>query len=227
MKKTTFVALLLLSTQCFAENLIDSLKGIEQRWATIYYDTAKPQQAQAYEKLLETTLRLSKQHPNQADLIYWQAVILSTHAEHLNPVSALAAVQDASDLLERAIAINPKAMNGSAYVTLGTLYYKVPKWPISFGDDGKAKALLETALKINPHGVDANYFYGDFLLSNNKAKEAEGFLNQAIAVLPTADMTYTDARLKEEARAALKKVKEQDGDFSESTVSLSSPTVIK
>ena len=49
----------------------------------------------------------------------------------------------------KAIEINPQAMDGSAYVTLGTLYYMAPKWPIGFGDEATAQKMLQTALKIN------------------------------------------------------------------------------
>ena len=43
-----------------------------------------------------------------------------------------------SDLLLAAEKINPAALNGSAYNSLGSLYAKVPGWPIGFGDKAKA-----------------------------------------------------------------------------------------
>lgn len=215
MKKTTFVALLLLCGPCWAESfagtIADSINAIEQRWAAIYYDTAKPKQLAGYGELLATVTALSEQHPNQPALIYWQAVTLATQAEHLDPLAALDAIQNARDLLEKAIAIDPNVLNGSALVTLGTLYYKTPKWPIAFGDTSKAEALLETALKINPNGIDSNYFYGDFLLSNDRPKEAEKYFTRALSAAPTSAITYTDSRLQEEARAALKKAREEAG----------------
>ena len=215
MKKTTFVALLLLCMSCRAETLVGpmahTINAIEQSWAEIYYNTAKPKQSAAYAKLLASVTTLSEQHPGQPALIYWQAVTLATQAEHLGPLSALDAIQDARDLLEKAIAIDPNVLNGSALVTLGTLYYKTPKWPIAFGDNSKAEALLENALKINPNGIDSNYFYGDFLLSNDRPKEAEKYFTRALTAVPSSAITYTDSRLQEEARAALKKAREEAG----------------
>ena len=35
---------------------------------------------------------------------------------------------------------------GSAYTSLGTLYFKVPGWPVGFGDEEKAEELLRKAL---------------------------------------------------------------------------------
>ena len=208
MKKTTFVALLLLSPQSFAESLNDSLQRIESEWASIYYSTSKQKQGPAYSELLDKTIHLSRQHPNNAEPIIWEAIVKATNADHQDAVSALESIHDARDLLLKAIEINPQAMDGSAYVTLGTLYYMAPKWPIGFGDEETAQKLLQTALKINPNGIESNYFYGDFLLSNNNFNEAEKYFKRALAIPARAEQFYADNQLKEQARIALKNTHE-------------------
>ena len=208
MKKTTFVALLLLSPQSFAESLNDSLQRIESEWASIYYSTPKQKQGPAYSELLDKTIHLSRQHPNNAEPIIWEAIVKATNADHQDAVSALESIHDARDLLLKAIEINPQAMDGSAYVTLGTLYYMAPKWPIGFGDEETAQKLLQTALKINPNGIESNYFYGDFLLSNNNFNEAEKYFKRALAIPARAEQFYADNQLKEQARIALKNTHE-------------------
>jgi tetratricopeptide (TPR) repeat protein len=209
MKKTTFVALLLLSSQCFAENLKDSLQSIESEWASIYYSTPKQERGPGYCRLLDRTINLSRQHPKNAEPIIWEAIVKATNADHQDAVSALKAIHEARDLLLKAIEINPQAMNGSAYVTLGTLYYMSPKWPIGFGDEATAQKMLQTALKINPNGIDSNYFYGDFLLSNNRLNEAAKYFQRAIAIPARTEQFYADNQLKEDAKLALKNTKEQ------------------
>ena len=209
MKKTTFVALLLLSSQCFAENLNDSLQSIESKWASIYYSTPKQKRGPEYCRLLDRTINLSRQHPKNAEPIILEAIIMATNADHQDAVSALESIHKARDLLLKAIEINPRAMNGSAYVTLGTLYYMVPKWPIAFGDEATARKMLQAALKINPNGIDSNYFYGDFLLYNDRLNEAEKYFKRAIASPARAEQFYADNQLKEEAKLALKSTKEQ------------------
>ncbi|MGR8997813.1 MAG: tetratricopeptide repeat protein [Gammaproteobacteria bacterium] len=216
MKKTTFVALLLLSSQCFAETLNDSLQNIESEWASIYYSTPKQKQGAAYSRLLDKTINLSSQFPGNAEPLIWEAIIKATNADHQDPVSALEAVHEARDLLVRAIEINPQAMSGSAYVTLGTLYYLTPKWPIAFGDDATAKKMLQTALKINPNGIDANYFYANYLLLNNELEEAEKYLERAIAAPTRTEQLYADNRLKDEARVALQQTQELKNNRSKS-----------
>ena len=209
MKKLVTVVLLLLSAQCFAENLKDSLKNIETEWASIYYSTPKSKQEAAYIQLLGKTTNLVRQYPNAAEPIFWQAVVKATYADHQDAFSALNAIQEARDLLIKALKIDPKTMSGSAYVTLGTLYYMVPKWPISFGDDDAAKQMLETALKINPDGIDTNYFYGQFLLSHNQLTDAAVYFEKAALAPARTEQLYADNQLKAEARLALKNAQEQ------------------
>ena len=209
MKKTTFVALLLLSSQCIAENLKDSLESIESDWASIYYSMPKQKQGPEYCRLLDRTIDLSKQHPKNAEPIIWEAIIKATNADHQDAVSALSAIHEARDLLLKAIEINPHALGGSAYVTLGTLYYMAPKWPIGFGDEATAEKLLQTALMINPNGIDSNYFYGDFLLTHNRLNEAEKYFKHALTAPARTEQLYADNQLKEEAKHALKNAKER------------------
>lgn len=204
MRKLTFVVLLLLSIQCLAQSLDDSLRNIEAEWASIYYNKSKSQQGPALVKLLDKATDLVRQYPNAAEPIFWQAVVKATYADHQDAFSALSAIHEARDLLLKAIKIKPDVMSGSAYVTLGTLYYMVPKWPIAFGDDNTAKQMLETALKINPDGIDANYFYGEFLRLHNKPKDAALYFERAAAAPVRAEQSYADNQLKAEARLALK-----------------------
>jgi tetratricopeptide (TPR) repeat protein len=209
MKKTTFVALLLLSSQSFAEDINEALQSIESEWTSIYYNTPKQKQGPEYCRLLDRTIKLSRQHPKNAEPIIWEAIVKATNADHQDAVSALNAIHEARDLLLKAIEINPQALSGSAYVTLGTLYYMAPKWPIGFGDDATAEKMLQTALKINPNGIDSNYFYADFLLTNNRLNEAEKYFNRTIAAPARAEQLYADNQLKKDAKLALKNTKER------------------
>jgi tetratricopeptide (TPR) repeat protein len=90
-------------------------------------------------------------------------------------------VKEAKAKLEIAIKQDPKALEGSAYTSLGSLYYQVPGWPVGFGDDEKAEKLLKQALAINPTGIDPNFFYGDFLLDQGDKAQAKVYLDKALA----------------------------------------------
>ncbi|MEQ1620878.1 MAG: hypothetical protein ABL919_05685 [Methylococcales bacterium] len=209
MKSILFVVFLLLSSSCYAESYDDALNQIETEWANIYYNTPKNQQAKAYSHLLSKVSGLIKQYPAAAEPLYWQASIKASQAAHLDPFTTLSAINDARDLLVKVININPVAMNGSALVTLGTLYYMVPKWPIAFGDDEEAKKLLETALSINPNGIDSNYFYGEYLLQHNDLKSAGQYFEKAIAAPTRIEQAFADDKLKTEAKLALQNTRER------------------
>ncbi len=207
MNKTTFVALLLLTCQCFAAGLADSVQAIETEWASIYYTLPKTKQKAAYESLLAKAAQLTQENPSSTEPLFWQAVILASNAELQDGFSALKAIHQSKDLLQEAIKLNPQTANGSAYVTLGTLYYMVPKWPIAFGDNEKAEEMFQTALKINPNGIDTNYFYGDFLLANDRPKEAEEFFKKAIAAPSRKEQLFADNKLKDQVKLALNNAK--------------------
>jgi tetratricopeptide (TPR) repeat protein len=207
MKLTTFVALTLLSAQCFATAADDAAKSVESEWASIYYTLPKTKQISAYEALLTKTTQLSDEFPESPDLKFWQAVILSSNAELQDGFTALKAIHKARDLLVETIKINPQTANGSAYVTLGTLYYMVPKWPIAFGDNEKAQEMFQTALRINPGSIDANYFYGDFLLANNRQQEAQQYFEKAIAAPSRKEQLFADDKLKDQVKLALANAK--------------------
>lgn len=204
MKHTTFVAFLLLCSQCLAsETIEDAVRSIENEWSSIYYQPKSDNKLASYEKLLQKTIQLTALYPRSPETLFWQAVVMATAAEHQDGFTALQSINQAKSLLEEAINLNPKTANGSAYVTLGTLYYMTPKWPIAFGDNQKAEELYKQALKINPDGLDANYFYGEFLISNNQPKAAQQYLEKALAIPSRKEQSFADNQLKREVKELL------------------------
>ena len=59
----------------------------------------------------------------------WEGIIVSSLAGEKGGLGALPLVKQAKTLYEQAIQINGNALDGSAYNSLGVLYYKVPGWP--------------------------------------------------------------------------------------------------
>ncbi len=203
MKKTTFVALMILSSQCLAGSLNDSLQDIESEWAIIHYSTPENKQEIAYNKLYTKVTYLAKEYPNKAEPLIWEAIIKACNADHINAVKALENIHDAHDLLQEAIKRDPEALGGSAYVTLGALYYMTPLWPIGFGDKNIAKYMFENAIKVNPEGLESNYFYAEFLQSLNQFNEAEKYYKKAISIPSRSEQIFADDQLRALARQGL------------------------
>lgn len=192
-----------------ATNLDTDIQELQQEWAVIKYQTAKDKQDAAF-KLLEAKAESAVlAHPQAAEPLVWEAIILSTHAGVSGGLSALSKVKQARALLEQAAVIEPNALHGSVYTSLGSLYYQVPGWPIGFGDDKKAEDYLKQALAQNPEGIDQNYFYGDFLRDQGRYQDAITYLTKAINAAPRPHRELADQGRREEARHVLAMVEAQ------------------
>lgn len=148
------------------------LRDIEHRWAWINYQMPDNAKDSAFTKLEKEAGALVASYPKRAEPKVWEAIILSTHAGVHGGLGALSMVRKARDLLLVAEKIDPTALDGSIYTSLGSLYYQVPGWPLGFGSDKKAEEYLKKALALNPDGMDPNYFYGDYLYRQGRYQEA-------------------------------------------------------
>jgi tetratricopeptide (TPR) repeat protein len=171
--------LLSFSLQVYAADFDTELLGYQEQWAKIQYSMPEKSKQAEFEKLDKQLQALANSHPDRAEPLIWRGIVLSTWAGAKGGLGALGLVKDAKALFEKSIAMNPDALDGSAYTSLGSLYYQVPGWPIAFGDDDKARELLEKALKINPAGIDSNYFYGDYWLGKGEYEKALQYLTKA------------------------------------------------
>ena len=124
-------------------------------------------------------------------------------------MGALPKVKKAKGLFEEAIGIDERAMNGGAHTSLGSLYYKVPGWPVGFGDDKQAKKQLEAALAISPNDIDANYFYGDYLVDQKEYSKAVPVLEKALQAAPRPGREIADAGRHKEIQEDLDTAKKE------------------
>ncbi|MFC1601967.1 hypothetical protein ACFL3U_00175 [Pseudomonadota bacterium] len=204
---TLTLALSLFNVAATADALEDGIKNLQQAWAKTNYKTTEDQQEAAFEKITQQAEALVKQYPNKAEPLIWQAIITSSDAGATGGLSALGKVKDARKLLEAAERINPDALDGSIYTSLGSLYYQVPGWPIGFGDDDKAEVYLKKALSTNPSGIDPNYFYGDYLRDQGRYNEAMEYFNKALNAPDRADRPLADEGRRAEIQKALEETK--------------------
>ena len=155
------------------------LLSIQQAWAKVNYETpAGDARAQAFDALEKRAEAFTQQHPGRAEALIWEGIIESSYAGAKGGLGALGLAKEARGNLEQALEIDPGALDGSAYTSLGTLYYRVPRFPVGFGDDDKARKLLLKALELNPNGIDPNYFYADFLYEEGEYVDALKYLRR-------------------------------------------------
>lgn len=178
--------------------VMDDVGPLQQRWAEIKYRTPEDKQAAAFEQLAQQADQAVQKNAGAAEPLIWKGIILSTWAGAKGGLGALSLCKQARASFEEALKIDPQALDGSAYTSLGSLYYQVPGWPVGFGDDDKAEELLKQALAINPDGIDSNYFYGDFLIEEDRYEEAIKVLEHAAAAAPRPGRELADEGRKQE-----------------------------
>ncbi len=206
MEKLIFVVFLLLFTQsAVSGSMNERVSEIEGSWADTREIEATPERKNIFLQLVSDVTDVVVEFPSQAEPLILKSAILLTMAEDASSFVALGLVNEAKDLLQKAIGINPEASKGSALVTLGVLYYKVPSWPIAFGDNDEAEAYLLKALEVDPEGIGSNYYYGEFLLEQGKEEQAVSFLNKALGAEVDSNDNKAKIRMmeQEKARAAL------------------------
>ncbi len=189
----------------FADTVSDNIAELQHGWAKAYYQTPDKQKEAVFKELAAKAHAYTSASPGRAEPMVWEAIILSSYAKFAGGLSALDKAKAARDLLEKAEKIQPDVLDGSIYTSLGSLYYKVPRWPIGFGDKHKARDYLEKAVKLNPAGIDSNYFYGDFLLEQGEYAKAQEYLEKALSAPPRPGREDADQGRRAEVQQTLEK----------------------
>lgn len=180
---------------------------LQDQWAEANYRLSGEQKKQAFKNLVADLDNYVAKYPDNAPVLIWSGIIKSTWAGESGGLGALGQAKAAKADLEAALALDPKALEGSAYTSLGTLYFKVPGWPVGFGNKKKAEQHLKTALEINPNGIDANYFYAEFLRAEGNLLGAEQFYLKALDAPDRPGREVADQGRRKEINAALLVVK--------------------
>jgi tetratricopeptide (TPR) repeat protein len=183
------------------------LLSIQQAWAKVNYETpAGDARVHDFDALEKRAEKFTHEHPTRPEALIWEGIIESSYAGAKGGLGALSLCKEARGNLEAALKLDPKALDGSAYTSLGTLYYKVPGFPLGFGDDKKAEQLLKKALELNPNGIDPNYFYAEYLYEQDRYKEALQYLDKAAKASPRPGREGADKGRRAEVATLKSKV---------------------
>ncbi|MFG1361925.1 tetratricopeptide repeat protein [Xanthobacter versatilis] len=175
------------------DGLNAQVKQIQTRWETIKFTVPEgDKQTEQMNALGAEADAMAAKYPDRVEALVWDGILTSERASMVNPISALSLAKRARDTLEKAYGMNPTALDAGAPTSLGVLYYRVPGFPVAFGDKVKARQLLEEATRDAPNGLDAWYFYGDFLLSQGEYAKARAAFTHALSIPPHADRPLWD-----------------------------------
>lgn len=187
----------------------EDVARIRQDWERIKYQTPVKEQEAAFEKLAKESEKTMQAYAKSAEPAIWHGIVEASYAGAKGGLGALSLVKNARKSFEAALGMNANALDGSAYTSLGSLYYQVPGWPIGFGDEKKALELLLKGLSINPNGIDPNYFYGDYLFRTGDYAGAEQALQRALKAAPREGRRIADEGRRKEIAELLEKIRDK------------------
>ena len=190
------------SLNAFA-GLEEDVHALQSQWAEIKYRRPAAEQEKAFAELARSADAVRAGYPGRAEPQIWYGIIVASHAGARGGLGALSLVKEAKKALELALESDARALDGSAYTSLGSLYYQVPGWPIGFGNDDKARELLEKAVALNPEGIDSNYFLGDFLYRKGDTEGARRALQKALRAPARPERALADEGRRKEIGSLL------------------------
>jgi tetratricopeptide (TPR) repeat protein len=186
-----------------ADSCDDRVRGLQQSWDHVNFEVSQGVRTAEMSRLNLQADAVVAQCPNRAEPLVWDAIITASEAGLRGGMGALGLVREARSQLEQAERINPRALNGSVYVTLGSLYAQVPGAPIGFGNRQRARDYLQRGLAMAPNDIDANFFMGDLLVREHDWAAAARYLQKAIDAPARPGRAVADRGRKAEARALL------------------------
>lgn len=198
-----------LSSQSNAATLDENIQQLSDTWGHVNFELTKDEQDAGFIALIEQANSVTSQFPTQAAAWTWSGIIKSSYAGASGGLGALSFAKAAKKDFEKSIKLDPKALAGSAYTSLGVLYHKVPGWPIAFGDDDDAQELLKKGLENNAEGKISNFFYGEFLYDDRKYAQAKKHLLVAKQAPLRANSLVSDQYRQVEIEALLVKVEKK------------------
>ncbi len=217
--RTTAATLLLASGAASAAMAASGTNGqfekdvlaVANDWARVkYLSNSDDERAQNMEAVGAKADELAQKYPDRPEALIWDGIVTSERASLTWGVTALNLASTARDILLRAESMDPSAADAGAPTSLGVLYYRVPGFPLGWGDKDKARAYLEEAVKNAPNGRDAHYFYADFLFEQGEYKLAERELKQGLSSPAHPERPVWDKYFPKVMEGLLAKVREKE-----------------
>jgi tetratricopeptide (TPR) repeat protein len=166
---------------------------LQSTWEAIKFGVPEgDEQTKQMNALGDDADAVAAKFPDRPEVLIWDGIITSERASLASAFSALGLAKRARDILQNAYEMAPAKLDAGATTSLGVLYYRVPGFPIGFGDKAKARQLLEQATKLAPTGLDAWYFYGDFLYEQKEYSKAAEVFHHALSISPHPDRPVWD-----------------------------------
>lgn len=186
------------------EAFADELLSLQTEFDTASFSALdKRARKDAFETLVQHAEDFSDRYPDRVEAVAWNGIVLSTYAGEVSALSAMKYAKAAKEALLEAESMEPTALDGGLYASLGALYSKVPGGMMGFGDDGVAKEYFEKAIEVDAQNIDNNYFYGEFLIEQKQYERALEVLGNALSAPKVTERPMFDTGRRTEIRELL------------------------
>lgn len=170
-------------------------------WVGRYADSAdKPG---VFGAAVEYAKRAVEAEPTAVDGRYWYALTIGRLGEAQGILRSLSAAGDMRRELETLLELAPD--HAGAHFALGMLYYRLPGWPLSFGDNNRALELMSAAVELAPDHTTYRLGLAELLLDMRRRDEAIELLEAIIEMPLTPNEPMESAEDKVKAQELLQR----------------------
>ncbi len=168
-------------------------------------ESKKSKRIALYNSCLETADKALAGNADEVVALYWKAVAMGKLSEEMGILNSLRMTRPMEKLFLRVIMLDEHYDNAGGHKALGRMYYRLPSFPVSFGNKEKALFHLKRALELYPHDIIARAFYADALYEMGKKQEAIRLAEAIVATPVETENRFRYSRFIEIARNILSK----------------------
>jgi tetratricopeptide (TPR) repeat protein len=158
-----------------------------------------------FEQGIEAARRAVAAQPNRPDGHFWVAANMGGMAEGFGLRAGLRYRGPIKASLEKALAIDPSYLDGSADRALGRWYARVPR--LFGGSDARAVEHLQRSLKYAPTSIASHFFLAEVYLEMSRRGDARRELEAVLAAPFHPDWIPEEREFKKQADAHVRRLR--------------------
>lgn len=166
------------ATIALLENLSKKDSEIYGQISRLYFFDAineekKDSRIKIYQKSIDAADKAIQEDSKSVLAHFWKAAAVGKQGLDIGVTKALKSARPMRESLEIVLGNDEKFEYGGAHRALGRLYYELPGWPLSFGDNDKALEHLKKSMNLFPDHLGNRIYYAQMLLKKGQKEEAK------------------------------------------------------
>ncbi len=125
-----------------------------------------------FEELLQSVESYRDANPGNASAWIVLARVRFGYANTQGIVRGMRLMKEVRDELQKSVQLDAQAEQGFGQALLGFLYVGMPPWPLGFRNKDKGADYLAAAYRLNPDGMEINYYYAQYYASEKRFAQA-------------------------------------------------------